>query len=182
MSETGYPTPNPPSSKTSKPPRKNSSSSGPSCGRWKWTTPPPPPVLPLVKTSPETTAAMAMTMAATQQRAQRKMLMAACREYAESRRHLLRERLRQCQFWTSSRAMGRRVPSAAPGDWALADAEWAKWLGDQAAAIQQQQNKTALSDIEGERRGRLGGRCRIYLRLLRFRRSKGRVKGYEGRS
>ncbi|KAK7949166.1 uncharacterized protein PG986_010052 [Apiospora aurea] len=110
----------------------------------------------LVPLIPETTAAMAM--AATQQRAQRKMLMAACREYTESRRQLLRERLRQTQFWAGSRDMGRRVPSAAPGDWALADAEWGRWLGEQAAAIQQQQNKTTPSSVieGGGGRGDLG--------------------------
>ncbi|KAK8086118.1 hypothetical protein PG994_001092 [Apiospora phragmitis] len=109
----------------------------------------PVPPLPKIETSPETTAAMAMAMAAAQQqRSQRKMLMAACREYAESRRQLLRERLRQVQFWTNSRDMGRWVPSAAPGDWALADAEWAKWLSDQAAAMQQQQQQS--SGFEGE--------------------------------
>lgn len=107
----------------------------------------PPSSQTFIKTSPESTAAMAM--AATQQRSQHKMLMAACREYAESRRQLLRERLRQIQFWTGSRDMGRRVPSAAPGDWAVADAEWARWLSDQAAAMQQlqqqQQQQRSLS-------------------------------------
>ncbi|KAK8093578.1 hypothetical protein PG997_000263 [Apiospora hydei] len=111
---------------------------------------------PLVPLVPETTAAMAM--AATQQRAQRKMLMAACREYTESRRQLLRERLRQTQFWAGSRDMGRRVPSAAPGDWALADAEWGRWLAEQAAAIQQQQGKTGtLSGFGGGEAGAIWG-------------------------
>ncbi|KAK7978483.1 hypothetical protein PG996_004530 [Apiospora saccharicola] len=115
--------------------------------------PPLPPVHSFLKTSPDTTAAMAISAAtATQQRSQRKMLMAACREYAESRRQLLRERLRQIQFWTGSRDMGRPVPSAPPGDWAVADAEWAKWLSDQAAAMHQlQQHQWALSaNIEGD--------------------------------
>ncbi|KAK8134915.1 hypothetical protein PG984_006927 [Apiospora sp. TS-2023a] len=118
--------------------------------------PPLPPVQSFLKTSPDTTAAMAISAAtATQQRSQRKMLMAACREYAESRRQLLRERLRQIQFWTGSRDMGRRVPSAPPGDWAVADAEWAKWLSDQAAAMHQlQQQQWALStNIEGDSTG-----------------------------
>lgn len=112
---------------------------------------PPPPPQAFIKMSPEMTASMAM--AAAQQRSQRKMLMAACREYAESRRQLLRERLRQVQFWTGTRDMGRRAPAAGPGDWAVADAEWAKWLSDQAVAMQQQlqqQQRSLSTTIEGD--------------------------------
>ncbi|KAK6825970.1 hypothetical protein PG987_013464 [Apiospora arundinis] len=134
---------------SSSPPAPSSPSSSSGIGS------PPPPVQPVTTSSspPGTTGAAGSQ----QQKSQRKMLMAACREYAESRRQLLRERLRQVQFWAGSRAMGRRVPSTAPLDWGLADAEWAKWLGDQAAAAMQQrqqqsqqQKKDSWMMIEGE--------------------------------
>lgn len=41
-------------------------------------------------------------------------LMRACREYSSSRCFLLRERLRQVQFWARSKIMGQQVPEMAP--------------------------------------------------------------------
>ncbi|KAK7979839.1 hypothetical protein PG989_012296 [Apiospora arundinis] len=139
---------------SSSPPAPSSPSSSSGVGS------PPPPVTssPPAPTAEGKAAAAAAVGTQQQQKSQRKMLMAACREYAESRRQLLRERLRQVQFWAGSRAMGRRVPSTAPLDWGLADAEWTKWLGDQAAAAmqqrqqqsQQQKKEDSWMMIEGE--------------------------------
>ncbi|KAI0019856.1 hypothetical protein F4780DRAFT_792638 [Xylariomycetidae sp. FL0641] len=64
----------------------------------------------------------------------RKALMGGCLEYASSRCHMLKERLRRVQFWQESRLMGRDVPERVPEEWRMADAEWRKWLSDQAAA------------------------------------------------
>ncbi|KAI0545356.1 hypothetical protein F4679DRAFT_478814 [Xylaria curta] len=60
-------------------------------------------------------------------------LMRACREYSSSRCHMLRERLRQTQFWTRSRAIGQQVPGRIPEEWHFVDIEWRKWLSDQAS-------------------------------------------------
>jgi len=46
----------------------------------------------------------------------RMRLMSACREYTRSRCHLLRDRLRQVQFWTHARRLGNYVPGKAPED------------------------------------------------------------------
>ncbi|KAH9886341.1 hypothetical protein F4778DRAFT_477217 [Xylariomycetidae sp. FL2044] len=62
-----------------------------------------------------------------------KLLMGACLEYSSSRCQLLKERLRQVQFWSNSRQMGRKIPDAAPEEWRMADIEWRKWLSEQAA-------------------------------------------------
>lgn len=43
-------------------------------------------------------------------------LMRACREYSSSRCHMLRERLRQVQFWAHGRMMGHQVPEKAPDE------------------------------------------------------------------
>ncbi|KAI0859919.1 hypothetical protein F4860DRAFT_515411 [Xylaria cubensis] len=61
-------------------------------------------------------------------------LMRACREYSSSRCHMLRERLRQTQFWTRSRAIGQQVPGRMPEEWHFVDLEWRKWLSDQASS------------------------------------------------
>ncbi|KAI0454202.1 hypothetical protein F5B21DRAFT_504491 [Xylaria acuta] len=61
-------------------------------------------------------------------------LMRACREYSSSRCHLLRERLRQVQFWARSRVTGQEVPGRAPEEWRFADIEWRRWLSDQASS------------------------------------------------
>ncbi|KAI0426359.1 hypothetical protein F5Y09DRAFT_319089 [Xylaria sp. FL1042] len=41
-------------------------------------------------------------------------LMKACREYSSFRCDLLRERLRQVQFWAHNRMLGQQVPEKAP--------------------------------------------------------------------
>ncbi|KAI1733914.1 hypothetical protein F4680DRAFT_454454 [Xylaria scruposa] len=61
-------------------------------------------------------------------------LMRACREYSSSRCHMLRERLRQTQFWTRSRAIGQQVPGRIPEEWRFVDIEWRRWLSDQASS------------------------------------------------
>ncbi|KAI0466117.1 hypothetical protein F4859DRAFT_507620 [Xylaria cf. heliscus] len=61
-------------------------------------------------------------------------LMRACREYSSSRCHLLRERLRQVQFWARSRIIGQQVPERAPEEWRFTDNEWRRWLSDQASS------------------------------------------------
>ncbi|TRX91036.1 hypothetical protein FHL15_008018 [Xylaria flabelliformis] len=61
-------------------------------------------------------------------------LMRACREYSSSRCHMLRERLRQTQFWTRSRAIGQQVPGRMPEEWRFVDIEWRRWLSDQASS------------------------------------------------
>ncbi|KAI0185204.1 hypothetical protein EV127DRAFT_412377 [Xylaria flabelliformis] len=73
-------------------------------------------------------------------------LMRACREYSSSRCHMLRERLRQTQFWTRSRAIGQQVPGRMPeevrlfvsillrSEHQLKHLEWRKWLSDQASS------------------------------------------------
>ncbi|KAI3320546.1 hypothetical protein HD806DRAFT_547107 [Xylariaceae sp. AK1471] len=59
-------------------------------------------------------------------------LMSACREYSRSRCHLLRERLRQIQFWSRSGMIGQQVPEKAPEEWRSVDIEWRRWLDEQA--------------------------------------------------
>ncbi|KAJ8119172.1 hypothetical protein ONZ43_g3834 [Nemania bipapillata] len=46
-------------------------------------------------------------------------LMRACREYSSSRCYILRERLRQVQFWAHARMMGQQVPEKAPDEVSL---------------------------------------------------------------
>ncbi|KAI0189885.1 hypothetical protein F4808DRAFT_465825 [Astrocystis sublimbata] len=60
-------------------------------------------------------------------------LMRACKEYSSSRCHMLRERLRQVQFWAHSKTLGEEVPGRAPEEWHYVDREWRKWLSDQAS-------------------------------------------------
>ncbi|KAJ8132192.1 hypothetical protein O1611_g1433 [Lasiodiplodia mahajangana] len=50
--------------------------------------------------------------------------MRACREYSSSRCHMLRERLRQVQFWAHTRMIGEQ--------WRLVDNQWRAWLSEQA--------------------------------------------------
>ncbi|KAI1299881.1 hypothetical protein F5Y03DRAFT_397391 [Xylaria venustula] len=61
-------------------------------------------------------------------------LMLACREYSSSRCGLLRDRIRQVQFWARTRMLGQQVPSKAPEEWRLADDEWRRWLSGQASS------------------------------------------------
>ncbi|KAK5635928.1 hypothetical protein RRF57_011640 [Xylaria bambusicola] len=61
-------------------------------------------------------------------------IMKTCREYSSSRCDLLRERLRQVQFWAHTRMLGQRVPDRVPDEWRLADVAWRKWLSEQASS------------------------------------------------
>ncbi|KAI0515170.1 hypothetical protein F5B22DRAFT_647050 [Xylaria bambusicola] len=61
-------------------------------------------------------------------------MMKACREYSSSRCDLLRERLRQVQFWAHTSMLGQQVPDKAPDEWRLADVAWRRWLSEQASS------------------------------------------------
>ncbi|CAJ2510589.1 Uu.00g062140.m01.CDS01 [Anthostomella pinea] len=77
-----------------------------------------------------------------------KMQMGACQEYSSSRCAMLKERLRQVQFWASSRQMGRTIPEKAPGEWQTADLEWRIWLSEQTATKTDQLDQTPVSALE----------------------------------
>ncbi|KAI1121806.1 hypothetical protein F5Y10DRAFT_288050 [Nemania abortiva] len=75
-------------------------------------------------------------------------LMRACREFSSSRCHMLRERLRQVQFWAHTRMMGQQVPEKAPDEWRLVDNQWRKWLGEQASSHTNQAGGSRVSPLE----------------------------------
>ncbi|KAI0444030.1 hypothetical protein F4803DRAFT_285359 [Xylaria telfairii] len=77
-------------------------------------------------------------------------LMRACREYSSSRCYLLRERLRQVQFWARSRIMGQQVPEMAPEEWRFVDIEWRRWLSDQASSHADRLGGNLVSPMENK--------------------------------
>ncbi|KAI0099158.1 hypothetical protein GGR51DRAFT_402886 [Nemania sp. FL0031] len=72
----------------------------------------------------------------------------ACREYSSSRCHMLRERLRQVQFWAHTRMMGQQVPEQAPDEWRLVDNQWRKWLCEQTRIYADQTGGSRVLPLE----------------------------------
>lgn len=80
---------------------------------------------------------------------QYRALMASCREYSSSRLAILRERLRQVDFRTRSRDMGRRIPhQSVLGEWHTADTNWRRWLSGEAAKRQEPQGRRTADTLD----------------------------------
>ncbi|KAI1084271.1 hypothetical protein F5B20DRAFT_576411 [Whalleya microplaca] len=75
-------------------------------------------------------------------RRDQELLLGACQEYSSSQCQILKERLRQVQFWSASRQMGRKIPEKEPAEWRVADLEWRQWLSEQAAARADKSDQT----------------------------------------
>ncbi|KAI1087432.1 hypothetical protein F5B19DRAFT_475607 [Rostrohypoxylon terebratum] len=61
----------------------------------------------------------------------RTFCMRACQEYSGSRVHMLEERIRQIQLWSSNERVGKEIPDRVPDEWNKVDIEWRKWLSKQ---------------------------------------------------